>query len=168
MLSNFGLQFTAFSGSHDESADLAITFQHAHGGCFVFAASPGNHFAPFGSMHISGVAADKRFINLNAIAIAAHLNESAALHRKPNTMRHEPRGFLGNAKISADLIGTHAIFATGKQPYCGKPLIQTKRRILEYSSDLNGKLAMRMYALALPFSLIGQKYNILPAAKWDK
>jgi hypothetical protein len=67
-----------------------LTIQQAHHDCFTGPARA-RDFGLFVLVHVSGEAADKRFINLE---LAGTLLKAAALHRKPDAMIHEPRRFL--------------------------------------------------------------------------
>jgi hypothetical protein len=97
-------------------------------------------------VHVARFPADEGFVYLN---LAAQLPVTV-LHRKANPVQHEPRGFLSDAKSSVQLPRRNAVLTVGDQPRGGKPLIESKRRILKHSSDLHTELRFRMPGLALP------------------
>ncbi|HUV97386.1 MAG TPA: hypothetical protein VMV98_07935, partial [Acidobacteriaceae bacterium] len=86
------------------------------------------------------------------------------LHGKPDAIQHEPSGFLSDAKRAGNLAGANTILRAGNNPDGGKPLIQAKRRVFEYSPNLRGELTPSMTALALPFLLGGEIGHIGTAA----
>lgn len=60
-------------------------------------------------------------------------------------MKHEPRGLLGNAKCSVQLIRADAFLAVRYGPDCHKP-----RAILENGANLVRELPLWMLVFALP------------------
>ena len=66
--------------------------------------------------------------------------EAPGLHREANTVEHEPRGLLGDAKRARQFVGADAVLRVREQPDRRKPLVQAERRILEDGSDLDGEV----------------------------
>src|SRR5262249_558140 len=89
--------------------------------------------------------------------------QRSVLHRKPDSVQHEPCRLLSNADGTGDLARRNSIAAIREHPHHRQPLFKRNRRILKHSSNLRGELAFWMDALALPLALILQKHNILPA-----
>ena len=54
--------------------------------------------------------------------------------------------FLGDAEIAADFVAGNTVLAVHEQPHCSEPLVQTERRILKDSSDLDGELRLGVLA----------------------
>ncbi|MBV9395761.1 MAG: hypothetical protein JOZ84_15275, partial [Methylobacteriaceae bacterium] len=52
-------------------------------------------------MHVLGEPANERFVCLN---LAAHLQECASLHCKPDSVIHKPSGLLGDAERAVHLV----------------------------------------------------------------
>lgn len=117
---------------HYASADLAITFQHSHYDCFapiLFAAC--FDFLVTGTVHVTGFAADERFVYFNFRAGAAEFNECLFLKYPPNSLQHEPCGSLRDSKRPAKLMRTDTVLAVGQHPERDHPFIEAERRILE-------------------------------------
>ncbi|HXC95596.1 MAG TPA: hypothetical protein VNU92_07835 [Edaphobacter sp.] len=64
------------------------------------------------------------------------------MHQHPQTVEHEPSGFLGNSNSAVNLVGGNAVPTIGEHPQSAKPLIQTDRGILENRSDLDRELLL--------------------------
>lgn len=86
------------------------------------------------------------------------------MHGKPDSMEHEPCGFLGHAKGAGNFIGTDSVLAVGNQPHGREPDLKGDRRILENCSHAQGKLGALMLALALPHAGLLQIGNIIGIA----
>src|SRR5437016_3157745 len=65
-------------------------------------------------VHVARLAADEGFINLDFAAETA--TSQFILHRQPHAVKHEPRGFLGNAHCTVDLPRTDAVLGVGEKP----------------------------------------------------
>src|SRR5208283_2066683 len=118
---------------------------------FVFSASPGNAALPFVNVHVPRLAADKGFVYLD---FACQLSAILALKQKPDSVHHEPCSLLGDTKSAVNLPRANAVLAVSDQPHCGKPLIETERRILEDGSHLHRELPPFMPIAALPAPLV--------------
>jgi hypothetical protein len=68
-------------------------------------------------------------------------------------MKHEPRGFLGDAEGAMHLVRANAVLAVGEHPEAWQPLPETDRRILEHGPDLYRKLLPTRPALPNAASL---------------
>jgi hypothetical protein len=90
-----------------------------------------------GLVHVLAEPTDESLVGFD---VAAHLLEAFGLHGKPDTAKHEPRGFLGNAQTTRHFIGADAVLGIGQHPDSGKPLVQTERGVLENRSHLHREL----------------------------
>ncbi len=98
-------------------------------------------------MHVAGLAADERLIDFN---VAADFPARRILHRQPDTVEHEPRGLLRDAKGAVDFPRADAVLAVGDHPHARKPLIQPKRGIFKDGPGLERELPLRVLRLANP------------------
>src|ERR1700674_3115180 len=99
-------------------------------------------------VHVSRLAADESFVNLNASFASAQLATGPlVLHGKPDAVKHEPRCFWGHPCIPHDLVTTDSVFAIGDHPSSGKPLVERDRGILENRFGFDGKLLPALRAL---------------------
>ena len=89
------------------------------------------------------------------------LSKRLVLHRKAESVEHEPRGLLSDAKVSCNLVGTDSVLAVNQHPHCDKPLVQSDWRILKDSPDLDRELVFCMASLALPPVLVGEEHHVL-------
>src|SRR5207245_629295 len=112
-------------------------------------------------VHVAGLSAD---VGLICFANSAHLGNAPVLHREPNALQHEPRGFLSYAKCTVKLVRANAVLAVGSEPHCRKLLVQANRRIFKDRSNLGRKLLTRMSSLALPNFGVRQKRHALGTA----
>lgn len=96
-------------------------------------------------VHVTGLRADVGFVGF---ADAAEFIEIAVLHRQPEAVQHEPRGFLSHAKGAVKLAGANAVLRVDDQPSGGQPFGEAKGRILEDRPDLGAELLLA--ALAVP------------------
>src|SRR5580658_7400209 len=69
-------------------------------------------------------AADESFVNLNDFAFAAHRSQAASAHGLADTMPHEPRGTIGNAKRAMQLMSAEAFLAARHEVKALKPHVQ--------------------------------------------
>jgi|ERR1700687_1132377 len=159
-----GLQRVFFAIRNDHSADFAATFQNAEDRSLVFSASLSNPATMFLAVHVSRSPADESFIYFNFATVAADFENRAVLHCKPNTVKHEPRRLLGDAKSAANFIRTDSVLAIRNHPNSDKPLVERERRILKDSPDLGRELPLGMDTLALPLALILEEYNVITSA----
>jgi hypothetical protein len=143
------------------SLDFAIFFQHASDNNFI-AAVP-FHFFSFAFVHVARFSADESFVNLDRRTASTKFHDRTVLHRKPDSVKHEPCRLLSYANGASDLARRNPIAAIGKHPHHRQPLLKRNRRIFKDGSDLRGELAFLVSALALPFALILQEHNILPS-----
>ncbi len=123
----------------------APAFKDALHGCFLDT-SVANASAAI-LMHVARLSAD---VGLVRFASAAHLRNASFLHCEADALQHKPRGLLRHAKRAMQFVRANAIFAVGREPHGGKPLIQTNRRIFKDRPDLGGKLLLRMWGAAFP------------------
>jgi len=144
---------TSHIGNH-RSTNLSTPFQDSKDCNLIPTASAHNFCTPLADMHVAGEPADKGFVNLD---LSAQFSSVLILQGEPDAVQHEPRGFLSDAKIAGDFIGTDSVLTVRNHPHCHKPLIEANRRIFKDSPDLNRELAVMMDALALPLPLISKE-----------
>jgi hypothetical protein len=79
-------------------------------------------------------------ISLVGFDRTTHFLEAFGLHGKADTAKHEPRGLLGHTQSPSDFVGADAVLGIGEKPNSGKPLIQSKRRVLKDRPHLDREL----------------------------
>ena len=99
-----------------------------------------------------GLAADVGLIDFN---LSVHFAEEPVvrLHGQPDTMEHEPSGFLGNAEIAGQFVGADPVLAVHQHPHGRQPQGQLDRGVLEDRTDLDGELLPAVPALPDPAGL---------------
>ena len=161
---NVGLERVLFAIAHDSGANLATALKDAHDGGFILGASLSNPATVFVGVHESGRATDESFIYFDFAIRPTEFEERTALHRKTDAMKHEPSGFLSDAKSAAHFVRTDSILAVGNHPNSDEPLVKRECRIFKDSPDLDRELPFGMDALALPLALIYEEYGVLALA----
>ena len=68
------------------------------------------------------------------------LIESADFHCLANSVKHEPRALLLDAKSPCEFVATDAVFHIGDAPHSNQPLVQAERGVLENGSHFVRKL----------------------------
>jgi hypothetical protein len=111
-------------------------------------------------VHEASRAANKRFVNLK-LAIAEFI--VLIVHREPDAVKHEPSGFLSDPYGAVNLPRANAVLAISDHPNGGEPFVQSERRVLKDSSDLNAELTFRMASLALPDAPLSDEANLVGA-----
>jgi hypothetical protein len=163
VMANLSLKvMLAASGNH-HCANFSATFHDAEHGSLILHAAFGNHALVLVGVHESGSTTDEGFVYFYLRTTATEFRTGIALHRKADSVEHEPCGLLSDAKSAGHFVRTHAILAVGNHPHCDKPLIERQCRIFKDGSNLHRKLTMSMDALALPFPLILKEYCIFTA-----
>src|SRR5581483_10556990 len=92
--------------------------------------------------------------------------EEIILQCKPDTVQHEPCGLLSNIQSAGNLVAANSILAVSKHPRCRKPLVKSDGAVLVDRTDLDGELALRMMAAALPHAALWVELHFLRAASW--
>lgn len=93
VLVNVRLQGPPFRVIDHEGTNFSIPLQKSHNN--RLARSTATLCVPLAGVHVSSLAADERLVNFN---FAGQLLEAVAmLHGKPDSLLHEPRGFLSDA-----------------------------------------------------------------------
>lgn len=152
VFTDLALQFSLLTSLNLKRSDFAFALDNSHNGSFVFWPASGDFLAAFVDVHVPRFPADERLINLDLSASATELTGILGLHRKANSMEHEPSGFLCDTESAVNFPRANTILAVGNHPDRGKPLVQTERAILKNGSDLDGELPPRMLHLAFPNS----------------
>src|SRR5438128_8147851 len=126
---------------------LGMSFKQSKHSLFTSATrSSLNRLASAICVHVAGKTANIGFIDFNCLAVAAHLFKTALLYSKPETVSHEPSGFLSNAKSAGNLTRTDPVLSASYHPHSSEPLIQWNRRILKDRADLHRKLFLTFTA----------------------
>src|SRR5713226_3952154 len=86
-------------------AYLATTLDHAEGDRLVLWSATMNVLPPFRGVHVARFAANEGFVHFDLATKEA----ATFLHRKTDSVTHEPRCFLSDAKVASDLIATNAV-----------------------------------------------------------
>src|SRR6266566_201001 len=123
---------------------ILAALQETEDGSFVHAASPANDAVALGPVHELGLAADEGFVRLDC---AFHLRPGPGLHGEPNTMEHEPTGFLRDAERPRQLVGADTVLAVGEHPERGQPLVEPDGAILKDRAKLDRELPPTVTAL---------------------
>lgn len=113
-------------------------------------------------MHVSRLAADEGFVNLDFTAEATA--SEFILHGKAYAMKHEPCSLLGDSESAMDFPRRDAILAVANEPDARQPLLKRQWRILKDGSGLDRELPLRVTSAALPAPLIRQKADLSTAA----
>jgi hypothetical protein len=151
-LTNNRLKVFLLAGPYVPYYDLAAALHHSERDFLTLRAASSNDALTFRLMHITRLAADEGLVNFD---LTGQLRSVLVLHSFANTVEHEPCSLLGQAKVSRNLIATHAVLAVRHQPHGREPLAQRDRRFIEDRADFNGELlpAFRRAALPDPASL---------------
>src|ERR1700722_151417 len=91
---NVGLQKMFLAIANYCGPNLTTTFKNTLNGNFVLGASLSNPALTFVGVHEASRTTDESFVHFDFLTPAAKLNERASLHRKTNTVEHEPSGLL--------------------------------------------------------------------------
>jgi len=147
----------------DSASFLVMPFQKAQNSNLASSAATVNHTFSTISVHVASLPTDVGFVNFNSSTFATHLDEGTVLHRKPNSVNHEPCGLLGDAQSAANLVGTDPVLAVSNHPKSGKPLVQANRRVFKDSSDFERELLLGVLLKALPKFGVLQILNLVRA-----
>jgi hypothetical protein len=93
------------------------------------------------------VVADEGFIDLDHAAVRTERGKVARPHGLADAVRHEPRGFQGNAKGPVELVAADALLAGAKQNHRLKPNVHRDVAGLEDGPDLYGEGLTAVVAL---------------------
>lgn len=160
------LQSVLFPIAHDSGADISAALQNANDCNLVFCSSLSDSALALIGVHEASSAADESFVYFHFATVAAHFDNRAVLHCKPDAVKHEPRGFLSDTKSAANFVGTDAVLAVGNHPNCDKPLVERNRRILKDSPHFAGELFAGVLRLAFPHAPSRDEANVFTSASW--
>lgn len=134
---------------NDAGADFTVTLKHSLNCNFpdMTAALTFEQSQLAALVHVPRLATYVRFVNLN---LTAQFGKAAILHRQPDSLKHEPSGFLCDTQIAVKLVGTNTVLTTNQQPSRRKPLPKWNRRVLKDCSGLQRERRFRMVRIALP------------------
>jgi hypothetical protein len=159
------MQGAATDRAKDASADAAglaiqpVTLQQTDNRSLARWAGGGNHPLLLVLVHKPRATADVGLVNLNLPLHA--LGEGLGLHGQPDTVEHEPGGFLGHPKSAVQLVATDTVLGVDQEPDRGEPLVEADRRILKDRPEFDAELLAT--ALALPDAASGQERVLIGA-----
>jgi len=156
------LQIFFLAAINDLGANLAAALHHSSNDGLTFRPASSLNLACFDvRVHVTGLAAYKRFVNLD---FAREFSTILALMCKANAMQHEPRGFLSDPKSAANFITGDSVLGIRDEPHARKPLVESQRGILKDRANLDGELPLGMMGAALPAKLILEEANLVAPA----
>ena len=165
VLADLSLKDGLSAALDDHGTDLSATLKDAHDSHLVFSASAGDAALTNAQVHVASLAADEGLVRFNLRpAFAAQFHQGTALHGETNTVEHEPRSGLSDAKATGKFAGRYAVLAVSNNPNRRKPLLKAERRVLKNGSNLGGELTLSVSALALPFLLVRKPRDITSSA----
>jgi len=125
----------------------SVALQQSHDGSHRNGASALG--LPLSLVHVAGLAADESLVHFH---IARELADRPVLNRQPDSMQHEPCGFLCHTERAAKLARTDSVLGIQDHPEGGQPLIQPEGTVLEDRADLDGELLLAIAAPIQPAS----------------
>ncbi len=147
-------------------ANFSAALQHSDNGGFIFGASFGNAALPFIGMHEASGTTDESLVHFHFISMSAQFGSGIVLHRKPDSVKHEPRGLLSDAQSACHFVRADSVFAVRNHPNANEPLIEGQSGILKDSSNLHAELLLSVFLFAFPHAPSGDKTNISTATSW--
>ena len=156
-----GLQFFLRAAPDMAGYDFTAALHHTEGDFFILAPRASDLSGPLVFVHVPGLTSDEGFIYFD---FPAQLIEGPILHRKPDAVKHEPCGLLGDAKPAMDFIAAHTVFAVDDEPCGREPLFQWQGGVLEDRPGFQGKRWLRVPHVAFPNARLGKPSNPLGAA----
>ena len=160
VLPYLALKFALAAILYDHRAHVAAAFQHSHNDSLVLSAGSGNDSLTLCLVHVAGLAANESLIDLNT-TVATQLAALLSLLSEPDSMEHEPSGFLSNSQRPMNLARTDTVLAIENHPHCGKPLIKANRRLLKDGTDLDRELPLSVPVAALPAQLVLEEADLI-------
>ena len=161
VLPNDGLHLWLAASLCDHSANLSATFEDSDNWNFALETAIFDGAGVTLVVHKASLPADESFVYFDWIPSSAELHKGASLHGQPDSVKHEPCGFLSDAEGASYFVGTHSVFAVRNHPHSDEPLVERQSGILEDGSDLHGELFASVLALALPHPASGYEANFL-------
>jgi len=140
------------------SSHLAIALQHPADNDF----SVERVMVKLGSLfsvHEAGLTADECFIHFDVPVQFSPV----LLHCKPDSVRHEPCGFLGDMQGSVNFIAADSVLVIGEHPHCHEPFIEAHGTVLHDGSNLDAELPPGMVVSALPHTARAQEMDLIAA-----
>lgn len=147
----------------DETDLAGVAIEQTHHDCLTRSAGAGN-LRLFVFVHVASKAANESLVSLN-LATRERI-VIALLHREPNPMVHEPRGFLCHAEPARHLVAADTVLAVRDKPHCWKPLIEPDWGVLEDRSDLERGLCAVVSRVAFPQARLFKVRDLLRLARW--
>jgi hypothetical protein len=160
-LANDRLKITFLARVNVTGNDFATTLHHSEHDLFALRTAPANCLFPFVLVHVPRLAADERFVNLN---LTGQLRGGLILHRFADSLKHKPRGLLGQSKIAGDFVRRDSVLAIRDQPHCRKPLVQGDGRFVQERTHLDRELFPAFRGAALPDTASLQEHRFLGPA----
>jgi len=103
------------------------------------------------------------FVRLDNLASAAKRSLGIGLHRSADSMRHEPRRFVGHAKGAVQLMAAHALLAAAQKVHGLQPDVERDMATLENGADCRGELLAAVLALPKADAVRLTREAVMPA-----
>src|ERR1019366_216752 len=140
---------------NDCGANRTATLKHSHHNSLAASVAAFLLVAGFAvRVHVTRLPADEGFVYLNLSAFTTQLVERLALHRKANSVKHEPRGLLSHADRAVKLPGRDTVLAVQNHPDSRQPLLKPYRRVFKDGSRLERKARLGVRGVALPYAVL--------------
>lgn len=134
-------------GANLRHSVFAVAVEQRHDCHLSGHAATTNHAEPLSlaGVHVTALAADVAFVHFHVATVK--LVERLRGNRHPQTVQHEPRGFLSDAKVARHFVAADTVLAVDEQPHRGQPLRQRNRAVLKQTADLDRELLAATLAL---------------------
>src|SRR5437868_2247626 len=133
MLFDFWLHALHLAIRHDLCANTSAAFQHSEHDSFVRTTSTSDALFTLAEVHVPRFPTNEGFVHFDFAAEFA--TEEIILHRKPDTMQHEPCRLLSDLHVAGNLVAANSVLAVGDQPSCGHPLVERNSGIFHDGSN---------------------------------
>src|SRR5438105_122813 len=164
MLANHWLYGFPVPICDDLSAYESAPLQKSHDNSSVIVEHSTNATSLYALVHIACSAPNVSLIHFYPAFTAKFAAELVILQSESDAVQHEPCRFLSYSDSSRNFVAANSVAAVRQHPHGHKPLLKRNRGILKDGSNLGGELAMIVAALALPFALLLQEYNVSATA----
>ncbi len=125
---------------YDLGANLPAALNEADNGSLVLFDSSGKHGLSV-LVHVPRLTADEGFVYFDTVSRAAEFRGvERVLQSKSQTLKHKPCRLLRNSQCSVNLHAGDSVLAVAEHPKSRHPLVESKRRVLKYRSNLERKL----------------------------
>src|ERR1019366_6000693 len=109
VLPDFFMQSLFAAIPWDRSPHVAVALKESEHKSLILSASPFDLSLAHLLVHVAGQPTDESLVHFDGLSFTAEFNKRICLRCQSDTMQHEPRGFLCDAKSAAHLIRTDSI-----------------------------------------------------------